>query len=577
MAFGDSRSYRERVADLVDPIHDEEDDIALDGMATLTLNDKEVGYLGSAAGAAFLKYLWRPPSNCAVNDSSNRSSDARPLSKHTVVSMPPSIDSSKLIADPFIDAYFSLFHSIYPLIHEPTFRAAYSEVIPRPGGEAWTALANIVAAIGAFSSMMRCLSIDTPFYFSAKASLSLDCLETGNVTLVQALILMAEYLQKRNKPNSGYTYAGLAKRMAFGLGLHKEFSADGTRPLQLENRRRLWWSIYVIDSSMSVTLSRPVHSINSAEDAALPANIHENHLTPQTEVLPSPDEGWTNYSALRAQASFYIQVRDLYSSAISNAPVDYQRLIDMDAQYTWEKYAFAQAVTLWRLYNLRIIIFRPFILGQSTGNNNKLASTESGQLAQERCLAAARETIKSVSLYWNLHARTRLACWHALYFLFQAVLIPISCLRQTPEIQAAALWKADIRMALDVVEEMHFIHSSKCAAVMHQLADPFLGSMATTPDLNAKSNIKGRSDLLREAVLERGSANLDFVSMNFQDLLQGTSPGQTQGEDAWQIMWPGVPTMESDVTMEEYTGFFPSSQPDTFGVGSAEPNTSDYC
>ena len=284
----------------------------------------------------------------------------------------------------------------------------------------------------------------------------------------------------------------------------------------------------------------------------------------------------------------------------------------MDAQYTWgwleqlpahikessctipEKYAFAQAVTLWRLYNLRIIIFRPFILGQSTGNNNKLASTESGQLAQERCLAAARETIKSVSLYWNLHARTRLACWHALYdllphrphpsflinyryFLFQAVLIPISCLRQTPEIQAAALWKADIRMALDVVEEMHFIHSSKCAAVMHQLADPFLGSMATTPDLNAKSNIKGRSDLLREAVLERGSANLDFVSMNFQDLLQGTSPGQTQGEDAWQIMWPGVPTMESDVTMEEYTGFFPSSQPDTFGVGSAEPNTSDYC
>ena len=302
MAFGDSRSYRERVADLVDPIHDEEDDIALDGMATLTLNDKEVGYLGSAAGAAFLKYLWRPPSNFAVNDSSNRSSDARPLSKHTVVSMPPSIDSSKLIADPFIDAYFSLFHSIYPLIHEPTFRAAYSEVIPRPGGEAWTALANIVAAIGAFSSMMRCLSIDTPFYFSAKASLSLDCLETGNVTLVQALILMAEYLQKRNKPNSGYTYAGLAKRMAFGLGLHKEFSADGTRPLQLENRRRLWWSIYVIDSSMSVTLSRPVHSINSAEDAALPANIHENHLTPQTEVLPSPDEGWTNYSALRAQA-----------------------------------------------------------------------------------------------------------------------------------------------------------------------------------------------------------------------------------------------------------------------------------
>jgi transcriptional regulatory protein GAL4 len=67
------------------------------------------------------------------------------------------------------------------------------------------------------------------------------------------------YVQKRDRPNTGYLLIGLACRIALALGLHRE-SSDNTRlksdiPEQL--RRRVFWSLFCIEAGFSLTVGRP--------------------------------------------------------------------------------------------------------------------------------------------------------------------------------------------------------------------------------------------------------------------------------------------------------------------------------
>jgi transcriptional regulatory protein GAL4 len=174
-----------------------------------------------------------------------------------------------------VDAFFTHFNTHYPIIHEPTFRAQYSEVIERPNGESWKVLAYVVAAIGVFCTAAGAEILDLNLFAQAKPLMHRDILESGNLTLVQALTLMSNYLQKRDKPNSGYNYVGVAVRMAMGIGLHKEFQGWAIRPLKMEIRRRVWWCLCVFDIGATITFGRPIVWPGGGVDVALPMNVHD--------------------------------------------------------------------------------------------------------------------------------------------------------------------------------------------------------------------------------------------------------------------------------------------------------------
>ena len=46
--------------------------------------------------------------------------------------------------------------------------------------------------------------------------------ESVSLALVQVLVLISNFTQKRNKPNTGWNYLGLAVHMALSLALHRE-------------------------------------------------------------------------------------------------------------------------------------------------------------------------------------------------------------------------------------------------------------------------------------------------------------------------------------------------------------------
>lgn len=75
-------------------------------------------------------------------------------------------------------------------------------------------------------------------YFLERAIsvISVDHLEAGSLVLVQAFTLLSNLAQKRNKPNAGSTYLGIAVRMAIGLGLHRELPLWNIKPFEREVR-----------------------------------------------------------------------------------------------------------------------------------------------------------------------------------------------------------------------------------------------------------------------------------------------------------------------------------------------------
>lgn len=182
--------------------------------------------------------------------------------------------------EPFVDAYFQLYHCSYPIVHEATFRAQFMEVIPRPSGHAWQVLLFVIATLGAFTTATKPTDVDVGLFEEAKVRLSIDVLETGNLLLVQALALVSNYLQKRNKPNSGYNYMGLARRIAMGIGLHKEFRTWEASLLTIEMRRRCWYCLYIFDVGGIITFSRPLDFPGDGIDVELPMNVHDSVRPP---------------------------------------------------------------------------------------------------------------------------------------------------------------------------------------------------------------------------------------------------------------------------------------------------------
>lgn len=84
------------------------------------------------------------------------------------------------------------------------------------------------------------------------------------------------FLQKRDRPNTGYNYIGLAGRIAVGLGLHRETHNDVTQDRgRVQLRRRVLWILFYIESGFALTTGRPCLIDDDAIETPLPANLDD--------------------------------------------------------------------------------------------------------------------------------------------------------------------------------------------------------------------------------------------------------------------------------------------------------------
>ncbi|KAF1849074.1 uncharacterized protein K460DRAFT_415510 [Cucurbitaria berberidis CBS 394.84] len=538
-----------------------EDERVVDGMASLTVDENEAGYLGVASGAAMLRLLL-PDAQNAYRKAPNLASSvsqATLYSEHCLYTpLWDSLDLEPVDLDAAIHAYFGLYHNSYPLVEEHTFRAQYAQVIPRPSGRSWHALAFMIAAVGHFTAATGPTDTDRKLFLAAKSNMSIDSLEMGNLTLVQTLTLMSNYLQKRNKPNSGYNYLGLALHMAMGLGLHKEFHDWNISPLNMEIRRRVWWTMFVFNVGAAVTFGRPLAWPNKNVEVHLPLNVSDRTLTNLSRTLPGEADQVTTYSSVIMQSKFHMLTNDIYTRVISMPFPSATELVRLDDTLImkWEssvpawyrrdasipaRFSTGHAIMWWRVSNFRIIMYRPYVMFrvlQARSQDGSSVVPDAVHEAYHRCLREAEGSIVTISDFWASSPPTRMSAWYALYFLFQASLIPCVCLRNEPTSPMSASWRFQISQTLRTMQLMSPVNPSaqECYDVIQRLCGPFLRPQAAAQDQN-------------------------FVATPNEPILGDPteeSP-QTQINDVYAMMWPDANHVEADVLMQEgiWTDFFP--------------------
>lgn len=369
-----------------------------------------------------------------------------------------------------------------------------SGVLPKPKDGSWPILLNTILAIGAFSGDLCYQNADIHFYREASKYLSWDILRRGTLSLVQAFALLANYLQKRNKPNSCFTLLGIAMNMAQGIGLHREFVGPAVSTFTMEIRRRVWWTMFILDSGFRLTFGRPTLS-HGGMNTRLPRNLNDNDLVVDLDELPPSQEVPTVTSCViwqtrlakignRANERLVAKhVPDQSSMlALGEEVVQWVASLPhyMRAEYDnpdFEMYVAPRMILLWRSMHLRIIIHRPYLL-QLIRDRNILDFNDLNNPGS-RCFSAADECVVSILTFFNKStSRHGALIWYACYWLLTAVFVHVTCLLYQPQHASALLWRQRIEESTTTLKWMgsHLLTAARAA----QILDKIMGEMKLT-------------------------------------------------------------------------------------------------
>ena len=120
--------------------------------------------------------------------------------------------------------------------------------------------------------------------------------KTQELATLQAFVLFLSCVRGYEDPQIVWTMTGLAIRIAQSIGLHRDGEAFKVSPFETEMRRRLWWSIYMLELDSSESYgSNPMVSEHSF-DTKLPLNVNDVDLVVDAVQVPNPRDGWTDMS-----------------------------------------------------------------------------------------------------------------------------------------------------------------------------------------------------------------------------------------------------------------------------------------
>ncbi|RAL05416.1 uncharacterized protein BO80DRAFT_397962 [Aspergillus ibericus CBS 121593] len=217
------------------------------------------------------------------------------------------------VADHLLDCFWDRIACIYPFFDRASFEKAYENLwksrkeemneLPdmhiglggqfdsTPKSIVFHCALNVMFALGCHFSDISLHEREATahsFFLRSKRFVGLDLLEIHTVGVVQALLMVALYLQSSPYPSRCWNAIGLACRLAQGLGLHEAKTPSSMTFLETEVRRRTWHGCVMLDVSVSMTHGRP--SMTS-------------HLAP----IPLPDA-----SDADAPLHFYVATIELY-------------------------------------------------------------------------------------------------------------------------------------------------------------------------------------------------------------------------------------------------------------------------
>ena len=238
----------------------------------------------------------------------------------------------------FLSLFWQSYYTSYPILDELEFKEYYRSLWATPDGKRKpSALADIVIAVCMQYGMARLPSVERGLEATSRANVSNTdatiagrwyyrrCqtllsaeLESPIISTLQCHILCSIYLCCASFQNMADSTFGLAVRTAYMLGLHLEPPQSMPRR-ERETRKRLWWTLYVMETKTSMKLGRPFLLHDSSTTCSLPADDREIAMLVGSSFAPLGENiTWLTWNLHNTK--LLLAARTAYTAFYDGAP-----------------------------------------------------------------------------------------------------------------------------------------------------------------------------------------------------------------------------------------------------------------
>ncbi|KAJ4016424.1 hypothetical protein NW752_003551 [Fusarium irregulare] len=116
-------------------------------------------------------------------------------------------------------------------------------------------------------------------------------LNSLDTPIMQALLIFLLVVKGHDGSRFCWSLTGLIAHLAQGMGLHRDGSHFGLSPFETEMRRRLWWSLLLLDLRSADELGTDLIIQDFNFDTQMPSNINDADIKPDSTEAPEPREG----------------------------------------------------------------------------------------------------------------------------------------------------------------------------------------------------------------------------------------------------------------------------------------------
>lgn len=205
---------------------------------------------------------------------------------------------TRATTEQLLKSYYSSVHTMFPILHWTTFQQCIDDLY-RPGG-LQAAPASFVAS---FFAVLAVGSLYSPEAAVHRSVLGSELAEASSRMIdawhndyaldhARTQLLMALFLYEANMKSAAWTWLGTAVRIAQDLGLHSEVGSWTI--VEGEMRRRIWWTVYILDKSMALELGRPSMIDDADCDVSLPAAVDDHFIDDRGMSVPPGSEPVTH-------------------------------------------------------------------------------------------------------------------------------------------------------------------------------------------------------------------------------------------------------------------------------------------
>ncbi|KAG8407185.1 hypothetical protein J3458_020677 [Metarhizium acridum] len=148
-----------------------------------------------------------------------------------------------------------------------------------------------------------------------QALLNAGLMRYNDFLSLQAYVLYLFAVRWFVDPRQVFCLIGIAVRIAQRMGLHRDPAGYGLPPFEVEQRRRLWWTIVSYDRRIGEMTGSTITGLSSGGDCKLPLNVNDSDLHADGKELPSPHNGPT-------EMLFALTRLELAMAVVSNSDRD---------------------------------------------------------------------------------------------------------------------------------------------------------------------------------------------------------------------------------------------------------------